>query len=171
MPILRPTTVETIRKIATVPMTYDKRNLLQILIEEIMANLADSRRLFESGNRVIDQQHRQLLALCNDAALAIAQFATNPGEFFRILNDVADLMHVHFRTEEDILRKNAYPNLDDHIKKHNELELEMTDLLWDACVKEGDAYRVRFEKFLSVWLDHHLFEIDAPAQAWFKSQQ
>lgn len=132
-----------------------------------MADLADFLHWFKSGNSVVDGQHRRIFAICNEAVSALDAYTTDREVFYRVLNDVADLMRLHFRTEEAILRDSGDPKLNDHVEAHHALELELVDLLLTACVRVDCGYRKRFEKFLASWLKHHLSEVDAQASVGF----
>jgi diguanylate cyclase (GGDEF)-like protein/hemerythrin-like metal-binding protein/PAS domain S-box-containing protein len=99
---------------------------------------------FNSGNTVIDEQHKKLFVLCN----ALMNIATgdHPHElevsmFKAILQHVND----HLIDEENILLENGYPSEDylTHLKHHQSLRnsmLELQDKLRNKAISAVDVF-------------------------------
>ena len=91
-----------------------------------MTNLEDilegHRRLWspslELGIPVIDEQHRQLVAKLEELLKTIHQ----GGRYDKVLGLVAYLQrytYEHFQTEENLMRRCKYPQVEEHIQKHD----------------------------------------------------
>lgn len=106
------------------------------------------------GNRELDQQHRELLGLCEAAATLLAADACVSEDFHRVLNDIMELLIRHFVTEECILAANGCPELAAHMLEHRASMERLTDLL---C--KGFRTRIDTPALLSgigEWLNEHI---------------
>ncbi len=78
------------------------------------------KREFDSGNKTIDEEHKQLFELANslmDYFLEPDSFALEMHQFDLMTAHVLD----HFDNEENILSNNSYPELEAHKKLHKVL--------------------------------------------------
>jgi hemerythrin len=111
------------------------------------------------GDAVLDEQHKQLLSLCEHAASLLEHKGDNRKEHFHIvLNDIFAASTLHFKAEEDLLRKNGYPKLEEHKKAHQLYMEQLTEILIDAT--HGDTNGEKLYKVLHTWLDEHETEAD-----------
>jgi diguanylate cyclase (GGDEF)-like protein/hemerythrin-like metal-binding protein/PAS domain S-box-containing protein len=75
---------------------------------------------WESGNPVIDSQHRQIVALANqtmDAMLGMESAALNEA-----MRDLNEHIQLHFREEETLLQEIGYPQAEVHASVHQALQ-------------------------------------------------
>jgi len=78
------------------------------------------RREWESGSRLVDDQHRQLLELAN--GLMDLSLANQPPPLVaRQLDELVDHVARHFADEEGVLAEAAYPELPEHSSLHRGL--------------------------------------------------
>ncbi len=108
---------------------------------------------WESGHDTIDSQHRALVDIANDL---FSVFLSDTGHE-RIISQLDLLLQhiiVHFKTEEDILRKIGYVNYEQHAQIHEKL-LAKALRLKDAYLT-GDVKASAFFSFVvdDVILDH-----------------
>jgi hemerythrin len=111
------------------------------------------------GNAVLDDQHKQLLSLCEKAAGLLEHKGDNKKEHFHaVLNDLFAASSLHFKTEEDLLRKHEYPNFEEHKKAHQLHMEQLTEILINAT--HGETNAEKLYKVLHDWLDEHETETD-----------
>jgi|GEM_PF-1248219 len=99
------------------------RNMVAVVDFDEAGVIADAHRYFEwrkeweSGNPVIDGEHRQLISHCN----RLAQALQVGGEWSKTLDVLAVIYaqtDAHFASEEKILRAIGYPDLETHANIH-----------------------------------------------------
>ena len=82
---------------------------------------------YETGNVLVDRQHRELIDLVN-----LLLLADHNKEGAYILNDAFDALHryvaQHFSEEEDLLETVGSPHLEWHRKHHESLVRELNSL-------------------------------------------
>ena len=102
-------------------------------------------RDYESGNGLIDMQHRRLFGSVN-AMLDAARSGATPAAMER-LDDLITHTMQHFRDEEEILERNAFHELAGHRKSHMVL-LERTLTLREGLIT-GTASLTELLEFLA----------------------
>jgi hemerythrin len=107
------------------------------------------------GNPILDQQHQQLLNLCNQAidCMAIDSLESR-ASFHLILNDLVDYTESHFKTEEAMLASHHYPLLETHRAEHLAYQVKLTDFLLEASL--GHINRSALYHYLSDWWREHI---------------
>jgi hemerythrin-like metal-binding protein len=75
------------------------------------------------------------------------------------LGNLIQYTKVHFGDEENLLRANHYPKLDEHLKMHEVFRTKVGEL--DAQFKSGTAaLSISTLDFLRDWLSKHILGID-----------
>lgn len=123
---------------------------------------------FLVGIRQIDDEHREILNLC-ERAVRCPPIAS-PGaqsEFHFVLNELAELLGEHFRHEESMLQRNRCPSLEQHQAEHFFYLERLSDLLYSAA--EGVADSRSLQSFASDYLTRHLLGTDRSASSCLKS--
>jgi len=82
----------------------------------------------DTGNRLIDDQHRRLFQLFNDLDAAIAG---NVGEeaVGRTLTALSVYVVAHFRMEEELMEQVGYPGLAGHREAHQGMRIQVEDMV------------------------------------------
>jgi diguanylate cyclase (GGDEF)-like protein/hemerythrin-like metal-binding protein len=75
---------------------------------------------WNSGNPVIDFEHRELLEIGN-RLIDLSLVSASQDELKTFFNLLADHVQTHFRNEEQILADIGYPDIENHRKSHNAL--------------------------------------------------
>ncbi len=115
----------------------------------------------------IDQQHRHLVGLINelsDAMIAQKGHKTAP----QSLEKLADYIHLHFTTEEEVMRRGNYPAFDNHCQEH----LEMTAAVLKFRKDYSDNHEVSPSEllgFLCAWLKNHILASDMELGQFLKT--
>ena len=115
---------------------------------------------YSVGNVILDSQHRRLLALCSRASALMSdeKRAGKSEEFHELLHEMSQYSNEHFKTEETILEKCGYPDLDDQIREHNEYQERLLNYLIAAT--EGRLDWQGMGSLLLYWWIHHILESD-----------
>jgi hemerythrin len=114
---------------------------------------------FSVGHPVLDGQHKELLALCQQAADCVEDVSLEGAEHFHmLLNDLAVYAKKHFRTEEKILSQHSYPLLNEQKTEHEEYEVWLSETLLAAM--DGNSDKADVHQFLSAWWVRHILESD-----------
>ena len=71
---------------------------------------------FDTGNTVIDAQHRELLERINQLATLVGEGKGKDAS--DKCQEIQQLLNDHFAEEEDILRAAEFSHLDDHLESH-----------------------------------------------------
>jgi|GEM_PF-681924 len=125
--------------------------------------------IYETGNELIDAQHRQIFASVNEFYLACNSGAENSAvwDTFALL---IDYVFKHFQDEEELQRYYKYPEYLRHRQYHNafrrivgnlanrlEKEGPSSELLGTVCGEASD------------WLNHHIQSDDFVLAAYMRS--
>ena len=118
----------------------------------------DWREEWNSGNELVDHQHRELLEMVN----AIANNSLMETDEGLIHNEIENIIHhtaEHFATEERILKKIGYPYYKNHSNLHEGLLLRAKEL--EEAYLKGE---IKLSVFLAFLLDDvivgHLLDMD-----------
>jgi hemerythrin-like metal-binding protein len=112
----------------------------------------------ETGDAVVDQQHRDIHALFNELEAApVGDMA----EVMSVLDRLMGHCDTHFATEEDLMERESYPRslLDEHVAEHRDLVEGARDIVLKFRFGEmSDTADV--VEFLRAWLTDHVHEKD-----------
>jgi len=109
------------------------------------------KQAYEVGNPTVDSQHRKLVGLVSDLHTAMSKGQGRPA-LTRILQELLHYTVQHFKDEEIIMSRAAYPKLVAHIAMHCDLTLTVNKLY--ANLQAGKAtITVETLNFLKTWLN------------------
>jgi len=113
---------------------------------------------FDTGIKDMDMQHRKLVQILNQYFDAMKS-----GQARDILDvslrELANYTKSHFVSEERLMEKFQYPQLEDHRKTHLELTKQVNEIL--SKLKEGRMINsVNLSSFLKEWLINHILVSD-----------
>jgi len=106
----------------------------------------------------VDQQHRRLFDIINDLSAAVVE-GRGADHMVKVFNALLDYTAVHFREEEDMLRKSHYPDYDNHIKLHHVFEAKVKQARDDYSSGKG-MVASEIIRFLTEWLVVHIGKVD-----------
>jgi hemerythrin len=114
----------------------------------------------ETGIQIVDSQHKALVDKLNEFFEACIQ-KKGKEELLSMIRFLENYVVFHFKTEEDIMHRNRFPEYLSHKAQH------------ENFIKEFSLIKKRFEtegatldlvtnttKFLSTWLIEHISKID-----------
>lgn len=108
------------------------------------------------GDAELDYQHRTLLRLCLEATASCDRGLDS--DAYRRLTDFADLLKLHFISEEERLQAVNYHDLSTHKQLHIEIGETLSSLL--ASAASGRCAPVDIFKFLLHWFENHVLRAD-----------
>jgi hemerythrin-like metal-binding protein len=111
-----------------------------------------------TGIPEIDEQHRRFFAILNRLQAAFGSFAER-GVLMDTFTELIEYLRVHFDTEEALLERCAYPDLERHRELHAVFTREVTDLFKAYLRDRADITRTTLG-FLQDWLAHHIMNED-----------
>lgn len=111
----------------------------------------------ETGNELIDTQHRLLVMLCMKLDLAIGAKKTGE-ELARIVLEVERFAEFHFVSEENLMREVGYPDLENHQVMHAKLLSELREMTQLLTQHKASAQELLL--FVERWLINHIARED-----------
>jgi len=111
--------------------------------------------LFVTGNPLVDHQHQALFEAINGFDDALASGA-GPQRIDELLTFLEGYTKEHFATEEFLMIRAGFPNLDTHKGEHERL---LTRVKFIVDLRNQDPALVPPEglsKFLGDWLQNHI---------------
>ena len=115
---------------------------------------------FSCGIKLIDDQHKELVALVNDMFNHSTGDAKQEHDYFnKVIQQATNYIKVHFATEEKIMRAVQYPGYAAHKRCHDSFVLEVLD---NIRIYEEEKYNTLFSftKFLKNWVLSHIAVMD-----------
>ena len=115
---------------------------------------------YNSGIQLIDSQHEELLNAVNQFIVVIEGGSCTFAEKKEIFEEIFHSFMEHCRTEEQILKKLKYPDVEDHILSHERLRLKGQRIL-DLREAESDREEQFIEYVMYELIIKHMVTEDA----------
>lgn len=109
-------------------------------------------------NSVLDDHHKNLLKLFNDAYDLIISNAPVENTI-KLLSELKVYSIFHFSEEEKLMRAANYPYYEEHVKEHKKFIEDITKFK-DAISEQTAELNEEIFLFLSDWLIHHIQKTD-----------
>lgn len=113
---------------------------------------------YSVGDATLDEQHMQLMGLCNRMAASLDEPVPADETFHDILDQLTAYAKVHFRTEEEILEACDYPRLATQREDHAEYERHVSEAV--ARAQRGALDERDLLSLLSSWWNDHILIAD-----------
>jgi hemerythrin len=118
---------------------------------------------YETGNQIIDNQHRGLIDLINDLNLLASKLKAGKTQHTRemedIVSDLSTYCKNHFSTEETIMKDMHYPKFAAHHKLHEAFTSKIDEFQKRFFDEETDVSDQLCE-YLNNWLFTHIAKED-----------
>lgn len=107
------------------------------------------------GHEVLDQHHQHLFAILDRMEAGIGD---NPSVAWAqsIIEELLAYADYHFREEERILERVAFPFLDFHRASHNAIAVRVQGFVNDLESQPTQRVLADLHQFLAGWLTHHI---------------
>jgi len=115
---------------------------------------------FACGIKLIDDQHKQLVALVNDMFNHVTGNNVQEYEYFnRVIQEAVRYIKLHFATEEKIMLATNFSGYLEHKRKHDSFVVTVADSINDF--RYGKRFTLyAFTKFLKDWVLTHIAVMD-----------
>ena len=129
---------------------------------------------FATGVAIIDDQHRVLIKMLNQASLELSDHSPM-AELGRIVQGLLSYAGYHFQTEEKLMAEHGYAreseqSAAEHIRQHRDFADKVVTV--KAQVDAGKRIpKADLESFLSTWLTDHILNTDRKFGAFICAQQ
>ena len=120
-----------------------------------------------TGEEMIDAQHRRLVAMLGDLYTAMKDGA-GADLLNDILNGLDDYTRTHFTAEEQLMVASGYDDRQEHMKAHEVFCLKIDSLRKDFQENHQGALSIRVVLFLRDWLQNHIGSVDQQFGAYLK---
>ena len=107
----------------------------------------------------IDHDHKHLVKHM-DVLFTACQQGCRPEVLKSHLVKLHGYTRDHFAHEEDVMRKQRFPGLDDHRAKHTALIEQLDDLIQSFDGEQAREWTGQTQDFLREWLLQHILEDD-----------
>ena len=113
---------------------------------------------YSVGIASIDGQHKKLIGMLNRLFEAMST-GTGDKVLGDILKELVQYVATHFKMEEDLMKAHAYPEYEEHKKKHDAMTIKVVELR--RTFQAGTAkLTIPVSNFLKDWLQKHILETD-----------
>jgi hemerythrin len=120
----------------------------------------------ETGNELIDAQHRSLFALANALALA-AEHSFEGDAVADAVYGLAGYVVEHFHDEEELMDSIGYPGTGSHRARHEAFSADVLGFTSRFMSGEEIAPE-QLASLVTVWLTTHIMQYDVEAVAYMK---
>jgi hemerythrin-like metal-binding protein len=115
------------------------------------------------GDSTIDAQHKHLVDLIGQISEGRdAQDALT-------LNAALEYAAVHFKAEEEVMRRCGFPGLQAHVAQHK--FLTRTLVAYVKKVEKGETDLYAFKNFMFTWVRDHIMDEDQKIGLFLRQQQ
>ena len=112
------------------------------------------------GIASLDSQHQEIINLVNQIASAVAK-GSMIGTTRSLVNDLLRVTQIHFACETELMVAYGYPDIQSHVVKHNELLLEIQNLVEDIAGSKRERAEL-ISAYLNDWVEIHIVKSDMP---------
>ncbi|PKU22642.1 bacteriohemerythrin [Telmatospirillum siberiense] len=102
----------------------------------------------------MDAEHCRIIEMINRLDDARGRADALPTAW-RIVNELADYIALHFTHEESLMERSGYADLPSHREAHRAFEERVEDLRSRANLENGEV-----RALLQQWLEEHILKID-----------
>jgi len=106
----------------------------------------------------IDDQHKVLFSLINNLNYSLKKGKTT-GELRLDMLKTLSYAVLHFRSEENLMRKYDYPDTDTHMTEHAKFVRRLKDCLNQSYETQGCQARDLID-FMKIWMIDHEWKLD-----------
>ena len=117
---------------------------------------------------LIDSHHKKLFQMMNKIYELMAEGAEDEG-IIKIIGELLDYTHYHFREEEEMMEKIGYPDIFNHKREHERFIAQITAFHTDAKNGKAIFVAVKVANIGVDWLKKHILTIDAKYDKYIKN--
>lgn len=115
---------------------------------------------FEVGVKIVDEQHKELIAKVDELHAAMKE-GKGREKVNGIIAFLKDYALKHFATEEGLMRVYGYPKYDEHHKLHEEFKTDFVKLVGEMGASTNlTLLTMEVQHRLANWLVNHIRRVD-----------
>ncbi|MCI5700006.1 MAG: hemerythrin family protein [Lachnospiraceae bacterium] len=120
-----------------------------------------------TGNDMIDEQHKELIAKINKLIDCCEQ-SSGKLEAIKMLDYLSEYTDFHFSAEEKLQEEVSYPGIEEHKKKHDEFKKSVEELHEMLIEEEGptESFVNAVNKNVIDWLYDHIKGFDCSVASY-----
>ena len=123
---------------------------------------------FETGNELVDTQHREIFRLVQQI-LDMDAFSGRKEKIEAALAFLADYVVRHFSSEEALMKESAYPDMEKHVEEHKFLVVEVGKFMEFYAEKGGTiSVSESMNNLVISWLDTHIKGSDKEMATYYR---
>ncbi|QGU96374.1 bacteriohemerythrin [Clostridium bovifaecis] len=117
---------------------------------------------YETGVKVLDEQHKKLFEIANRAyeLLINELYIDKYNKIMEIIEELKDYTLFHFKSEEEYLLKIGYRKFLSHKIEHDSFIKKFNDIDFNHIDHNQDQYIKELLEFIYVWIDEHILVKD-----------
>lgn len=120
---------------------------------------------FVLGIDLIDDEHRGLFQYAQDFHDALSA-GRDREAVIKLFDRLLEYTNVHFRNEEEVMRRTGYPDLQAHQDEHRKMTHEVMELYKD----KRNLFSENVADFLRSWLTNHILDVDHRLAVFLKGK-
>lgn len=113
---------------------------------------------FTVGVQEIDKQHEKLVSMVNKLNALLKRDISNSDELKSILQELKEYTVYHFKAEEELMEKAAYPEMTKHKETHKKFVEKVLD--YEKRFLKGESVGFELIGVLKTWLTMHILGVD-----------
>ena len=120
-----------------------------------------------TGNDMIDEQHKELIAKINKLIDCCEQ-SSGKLEAIKMLDYLSEYTDFHFSAEEKLQEEVSYPGIEEHKKKHDDFKKSVEELHEMLIEEEGptESFVNAVNKNVIDWLYDHIKGFDCSVASY-----
>jgi hemerythrin-like metal-binding protein len=117
---------------------------------------------YSVGLKLVDDQHRRLFDIINDLSALNDRKAADPARLKEMLHRLRDYAFYHFATEEDLMERYRYADVQRHARIHDAFRKQLETFERQLLQPNADhaALLTTVTRFVKEWLQHHVLTED-----------
>jgi hemerythrin len=113
---------------------------------------------YSVGNDTIDTQHKIFISIINELYESFVDQTTSI-KLVEIIDKLIDYSNYHFKTEEELIVKHNYPDIEAHMAAHDAFRIKMQEFR-DEVKSNKSSLTFQLMNYLRNWLLLHLKDED-----------
>jgi hemerythrin-like metal-binding protein len=123
---------------------------------------------YSVGVKIMDEQHKKLILMLN-RLIGAENIATDSEVISELITQMITYGQEHFKTEENLMAKFGYPQLDQHYQSHAKYKKKVADLCIAVPLDVPVVPQVTLN-FLVDWWQNHILNIDMKYKSFFQEK-
>ncbi len=123
---------------------------------------------YSVGVKQFDDEHKRIFELVQELGKSIVD-GTSQEKLGKVLVGIVEYADMHFASEERLMKKHGYPELDEHIVEHEKFAGQITDFQ-EQWANGRAILTAEVLKTLIDWLHDHMLNTDAKYGPFFNSK-